>query len=522
MPDINVAVRPGSPTRLGIGQAHSAFPGACLLADGRLLLAWREATDHVASRDGVIRTSISDDDGLTWSVPVTAVADEEWDLRDPSLAHSDGTTWLTYFKGSGELAGAGCFVRASTDGGHTWGRETRIDDLPCAAIAAPLLRLPCGDLLVVFYGRAGSESYDSCWASRSGDGTTWAAPVRVADGPTDGRHYQEPWPVAAGDEVVVLFRHGTQHSIGTVRSGDGASTWSAPEVAFTGSGRPSAVYTSSGVLVVTYRSLPGKHAHMRASRDGGRTWYPPRLVALHGGVWFVYAAPVEIAPGLVCCPFANEVSDTSSTLHVSYVLDGHRVSPRGEENPGLTQRIITDRDLVLAADSFDRPDSADPGCTPDGLRWYGDGTVRIEGGALRAGTADGRPDYAWVYVDNPDVDIAADLLWTGATGNGIVFRAHSPGNFFLLTAESGGTFIRCYNIRGGSPTLLKETSWTVRPDVYHRFRVSVRGDIAYWFMDGRFVDVAILPEHPRRGWHGLKLNDPSSGAHRCRRFVVTA
>ena len=130
----------------------------------------------------------------------------------------DGTRmYLTYFKGTSAVAAAGAFLRVSTDQGQTWGPEVRMDTLPYAAICAPLVELGTGDLLGFLYGHSGSETQDSVWLVRSSDqGQTWQAPVRLVNGVTDARNYQEPWAVQRGDQLVVLFRWGSGDGIGTI------------------------------------------------------------------------------------------------------------------------------------------------------------------------------------------------------------------------------------------------------------------------------------------------------------------
>jgi hypothetical protein len=514
-----MTIQPSTLVRpLPVASSHAAFPGACLLGDGTVLLVWRAATDHDTSRDGTIQGARSTDQGLSWSVPVTLVGDHR-DLRDPAVGTDGETVRLTYFTGSATQPAQGCYTRASTDGGHSFGPETRIDTLGYAAISAPLVRRgPV--LLAVYYGRAApGETRDSVWLAASTDGLAWSR-QRIADGHADGRDYQEPWLVADDAGLVVLFRWGNTDGIGLARSAD-ATTWSAPARAFDGSGRPSAALTTDGALVVVYRGLPDKAAWLRASQDRGLTWYPPRRVAPAPDGQMTYAAPVDTAPGLVLCPYATETGPAQSRLWLTYLRSTPGTDPLGGAVLDPATRIITGSDLALACDDFHRPDGV-PGHTPGGLAWSVAGSVRIQGGTLRSGVADGVPDLAWVDTQVGDVDIEADLSWVVTSGHGIVFRLLDATSYLLVTTESAGAAIRCYRVATGAATLIKATPWTVRPGPYHRFRVSVRADIASWFLNGQFVDSAQLPAHPSTGRHGLKLNEADTGRHRCRRFVISA
>src|SRR5689334_15287021 len=49
---------------------HSGFPSVARLANGSLLLVFRQGSDHYAARDGYIRSRRSTDLGATWSAPV--------------------------------------------------------------------------------------------------------------------------------------------------------------------------------------------------------------------------------------------------------------------------------------------------------------------------------------------------------------------------------------------------------------------------------------------------------------------
>lgn len=207
------------PHRFGHDGAYSAFPTSWALPDGRLVLAWREGTDHVDTRDGHIRTSWSSDGGRTWTAPQVTVPYPGGgiDLRDPSIsANTDGSTlYLTYFKGTTQLAAAGCYLRTSTDHGATWSGETRIDNQPYAAICAPAVHHD-GKLWVTYYGRQPGDTRDSVYAAHStNNGATWTT-LRVANGQADGRDYQDrgPSPPPPGSSSC---------SAGTTTSTSGAS-----------------------------------------------------------------------------------------------------------------------------------------------------------------------------------------------------------------------------------------------------------------------------------------------------------
>ena len=522
-----------APQKFGLDGAYSAFPGVGRVPSGRLVLAWRQGSDHVTSRDGYIRTSYSDDDGRNWSTPITAVPNPGGgiDIRDADVAASaDGSrVWLTYFKGTNALAAAGCFLRTSTDGGQTWGTESRIDNAPYAALTGPIVELDDGTLLQPWYGRTGSETRDSSFVARStNDGAAWTQ-IRVANGQSAARDYQEPWLTLCGSTLVMLFRWNNAESIGISRSTDGGLTWTAPAVTFTpGTGRPAAVYLSTGVLVCIYRRLSDGAAIYRSSLDLGATWLTPRTSQIvTGSGWMTYAAPVEVAAGLAFCVVGIESTNGAvSALWNSYIADGGGISPLGDF-PDAVTRLITDQDLVLAADNFDRTDSASGlGYALTGQPWSAGG--RIEAGTGRSVSADNVPEFPVINAGSADVTVEADLWWSLYSGHGLILRFKDDSNHLLYTVEGDGANVRLYVRNAGTYYKLSEAgSVPVAGGQYRRFTAVLRGNRFLGSVDGQLVlaytigqvDMDLLGAQTR---HGIKFNESSTAQHRCRRFLVRA
>jgi hypothetical protein len=306
---------------------HAAFPSVARLANGTLFVVYRQASNHVAARDGFIRSTTSTDLGRTWSAPVNVIPPARGvDYRDPSVSTSnDGSTlYLTYFKGTRSNGAAGSFFRSSTDGGATWSEKVRIDpELPYSAITAPAVQLADGTLVTVHYSRRAGESRDSVWVSRSGnDGVTWTT-TRLIDGETDSRDYQEPYLVRQGDGLFLTFRWGNNDSIGEMFSSDAGATWSTPAAAFPGTGRPSSAWLADGTIVVYLRG-PNGMFDIRATRDLGATWGPSRAVqAPPKGGMSTYASFVEVSPGKVFTVMSSQNS-TETRARISFAYLGGR------------------------------------------------------------------------------------------------------------------------------------------------------------------------------------------------------
>ena len=520
-----------APIPFGLESNYTAFPGACKLSDGRLLLVWRHGTDHATSRDGSIRASWSSDEGRTWTTPTTIVPYPGGgvDLRDPSVTQSaDGSkVWLTYFKGTSSLAAAGCFLRTSTNGGATWSSESRIDPShPYAAICAPLVEVG-STLFATWYGRTGSETRDSVWVARSTNGgSSWQTPTRVMNGPSAGRDYQEPFMVSDGSALVLAFRWGTADSIGISRSTNAGSSWSTGASAFTGTGRPSLGYMSTGVVVCSFRRAADGAAVHRSSRDGGVNWFSEETSMLvPGSGWMNYSALVEVSPGLMFHPITVDEGSLSK-MWLNYVSDGAAISPVGDNFPDRISRVLHSLDQVVAADDFDRPNtSSGLGYCLTGQLWSAGG--RIDNGVARAATPDNVVEFPVVETYTPNVTVEADFFYEGDPGFAMLLRYKDANNHFMFTVETGGTRIRFYVRNAGTYyNLVEVTTVTLTTGSWHKLVGEIRGTRFNGFVNGQNViayqistaDTSLLGASTQ---HGLKFNENSTvNKHLCRRFVV--
>lgn len=520
------------PTRVlpGIDGQYAAFPSATVLSDGRLFLVWRQATDHLNTRDGVVKASTSSDHGLTWSTAYTLFQDETAgiDLRDPTASTSPDkqTLYVTYLKGSASLNAGGFYLRISTDQGETFGAEIRIDPHPYSAGTAPIVTLPNGQLLATWYGKENlGDAKDSSFYSLSADGgQTWGAPVKFADGVAAGRDYQEPYASVYGDTVVIMFRWGNADQIGMVKSTNGGATFSAPAAAFTGTGRPSNLITSNGTLVVVYRNWPGgttlQHGMVRTSHDFGATWGPARLVERTNPNFWLYSGPVEVAPGMIFCPTSVESSSTSAKLSMRYLVDGGGITPYGDVTLSGSEKAVQRASGIAVADSFDRADG--PLVQSDnGVDWFGtDNKIAIVDRALQCGdnTAIHVP---YINAVATDYEIEAEVSWTGNAGAYLVFRYQNSTNYLMFGVESGGSVVRLYKVVNGTATQLGTASLAFPAGPFHKLRVSTIGDTIRCYVE----DVSVIAVTDTTGsgmpWCGVRIG--ASGAalvHRIRNFVV--
>lgn len=305
--DLNAPLRPLPFTETG----HAAFPSLLLEPNGEMKLAYRYGSDHVESRDGNIMLATSRDLGRTFNSPTIAKSEPGVDFRDPALAFVNGHLWTTWFTGSATNGAEGAWIQRDD-------REpVRVDQLPYAAITAPIRLLPDGILGAVYYGHATGEEFDSVWFARSRDtGRTWTSTL-IADGPATGVDFQEPWMVLRQGQLIVTHRYGGWDGIGMTTSTDGGLTWSIPSrVLGNATGRPTAYTLDSGIIAMSYRDATTHDAMLTSSSDGGRNWSAPTvlLAAPSGDIGMTYTDLVEIRRGILFVVVGMQRTDGSSFL----------------------------------------------------------------------------------------------------------------------------------------------------------------------------------------------------------------
>lgn len=327
-PMTNPAPTPGLFRPLGLDMDHSAFPTAAILPDGDLRLMWRHGSAHI-SDDGEILTSLSSDQGVTWSAPQHVAVDNGPASPDPHLGPSglsavEDTVWVTYFVWANGVP-SGARAARSLDGGATFEPSVRIDPgYPWAAISAPIIKVGT-KLWTAFYARQPGEKVESAYAAWStDDGTTWST-VRIAIG-TAGNPFQEPWAVAgANSSVVFVMRDGNWRSLAT-RSISSAGVWSSTtrNVIANATGSSASVRASNGRIYLVYRDTVTRAAKLASSGNNGITWsvereLMPRPAGATSTVGMTYAHPIQVGNGLIFCPLGMERSNSTSNIYVGWL-----------------------------------------------------------------------------------------------------------------------------------------------------------------------------------------------------------
>ena len=321
---------------------YSTFPGVVRTANDRLLAVWRRATTHT-SDDGVAVFRFSDDNGQTWG-PETVYDDPTGgiDVRGPMLSITPAGTILHELT---RVVTPGVdldvYIRRSTNNGVTFGAPIL---LPSAgydwtAGSNGQLTLANGDLITpLYHGIGASDWFVSCMRS-SDDGLTWGSQVEIANGPADGRSYNEAALIETSpNNIVCLIRELSKDSLTSnlfrsVSTDNGAS-WSDPVAVGITRGRPSARRLADGrILMLTRSANPDPDWFDRGvwsvSADNGLTWSDEKaLDAFDGGDKNEYGWFDTLANGDLVLVYSTEYGSTNADIFARIMSVTETIHPQ--------------------------------------------------------------------------------------------------------------------------------------------------------------------------------------------------
>ena len=277
---------------------HRAFPAMTKLQNGDLLVAYREGTDHWWTKDGIVRTVRSTDNGQTWSEPQTV-----WEVPEHNLGTHTGMrqladgTMLLPVQDCLNLRTSKWVIRASMmrseDNGHTWSKpeEPKADALSQFQwfnTYGPIFQLEDG---TVFWsigslkkGVDPANITTGFLISRDG-GRTWPEYRELHTGLDDEKAVL---PLPSGRWVAVIRNQPgikTPYFFQQTYSHDQGFTWDPLKQIIIQGHSPVLHRTPSGVLLLTYRAMEfhpesdvktqhvGLGLGIAASFDEGDTWH---------------------------------------------------------------------------------------------------------------------------------------------------------------------------------------------------------------------------------------------------------
>jgi hypothetical protein len=275
---------------------HVHPPDVLLLDNGDLLVAFREAREHLAS-GGRIVTVRSTDGGLTWGDKTVAHEAADTDVRDASLAQiRDGSLLLNdfvnpYYDSQGHYMGraepsyrgqpGGTYVGKSTDAGKswTWLTSAPIEPAPFQFLGTSerIVELPSGELVMATYfvDNSGEALRRGSALHRSSDGgATWAMGAIIGEVP--GLWLNEPALLrTSSGRLLAILRCEQGPAYYQSVSDDDGQTWSgAVQTVIPGRANPaSLVQLEDGTILCVYGARHDvRGMYVVASYDDGETW----------------------------------------------------------------------------------------------------------------------------------------------------------------------------------------------------------------------------------------------------------
>lgn len=313
------------------GFLTSAYPVIDRVSSGRLVCIFACA-DTTKPTKYKIATSISDDNGITWSKPQIIFDHPKSIDADPNFL-VDGDRILAFSTTVPPLPqridSTAIFVRESRDGIH-WGEERQIGQ-PHRYICGKIHqghRLKDGTLIMGYSWDIWAERHMppategqmdlKSGVLRSTDGgKTWipggdihADVKKNAPGATNG--LAEPATVVLGDGRIMSLLRAAGDKFYQTWSNDGGLSWQAPRPSqLTAHNSPAALWKLDGsneVLATWDESPTGRDPLVAAlSRDGGKTWSKARIVVKTGGPQASYPSAVQAKDGTMIIVWQQNV-----------------------------------------------------------------------------------------------------------------------------------------------------------------------------------------------------------------------
>ena len=316
------------------GRRHRAFPTACRLPNGEILVGFRVGTDHHQTLDGAFYITRSQDNGISWSTPACLASEPGWDICSNIGQYPNGVMpgdepylhaiirkyrWVPFPKPGRNWREAVSYVAISRDLGHSWQPQAplfaesivevetergkmKLHSFSPHSYNSTLHRLPDGTVMGLFWGRSNLYPYHSYrWSNRStqsieqaretikglevGESGDWALAgfsadsmrtwkFRVVSAPENGIGLSESDSVrlSTGRYVAIYGNNAGTRYFYETHSDDRGQTWSPRRKLNFRGDSPSMITLKNDVLLAATRSGDRHGTGLVLSPDGGQTW----------------------------------------------------------------------------------------------------------------------------------------------------------------------------------------------------------------------------------------------------------
>jgi hypothetical protein len=319
----------------GAALHRNTIPQVGRLGDGRLM-----SVMGVTSKSGTpftrIMAALSSDGGRTWAKPRVLHEETRKDraVGDPNMLVDGNKVWVywTHVDNPNTIKKAWTWCVHSTDNGATWSepREILIPRQYTPGKQHNGIRLADGTYAMGIswdlWGERGmnprteGEMNLSSGLMLSNDGFNWRLYgdlhvflEKVTPGSTNGLCEPSIAQLADG-EILMLLRSGSSRHY-EARSRDGGITWSAPRPSpLVGHNTPTALWrleNAPNEIVAVWDNSPLNRFPLVAalSRDGGKTWTTPRVLANAKGLQVSYPGLTQAADGTIVAVWQAQRED---------------------------------------------------------------------------------------------------------------------------------------------------------------------------------------------------------------------
>jgi hypothetical protein len=261
--------------------AHRAFPSLERLANGDLLLVYREGVDHFRTLSGVARQTRSRDNAKTWSPPRTIWSATGMDVSpDVGLACLDDGSLLLPLLEVRDLRRnprwITCALLRSTDHGYSWTLLPKPDVDGLSGdwwwnTYGKIIQLPNGVLLwPIARQKKNEEAWRTGLLFSQDRGLTWNRYVDVAQGLADEKYVL---PLSPG-RLLAHIRDLKTPFLYESYSNDNGLTWSPQRKTTLYGQAPCLFRTRQGALLSVHRDIRPGHSGVALaySFDNGESW----------------------------------------------------------------------------------------------------------------------------------------------------------------------------------------------------------------------------------------------------------